>query len=115
MDFYERLKSYKETNGLSNEDLGKHIGLTADAFRMAMKRERLSDLQKQVLEPLFTNVLGENHPIQKQLDEVSRFLSQYTELALQDARIKKIIDKEVAKRLFEVASSKEALEKFLNS
>ncbi len=115
MDFYQQLKSYKETSGLSNKELGGHIKMSGDAFRMAVKRESLSELEKQTLEPLFIDRLGEDHPVQKQLDEVSRFLSQYTELALQDSRIKKIIDKEVAKRLFEVASSKEALEKFLNS
>lgn len=115
MGFYQKLKSYKETSGLSYDELGEPIGMKGNALRMAINRESLSDLQKKTLEPFFVNKLDDNHPVKKQLDEVYRFLSQYTELALQDPRIKKIIDREVAKRLFDVASSKEALEKFLNS
>ncbi len=115
MDFYELLKLYKEKNGLSYGDIGSHIDMKADAFRMAVNRKSLSDLQKQALEPLFVNELDDNHPVKRQLKEVSNFLSKYKELAFKDPKISKILDKEVARRLSEVVSNKEALEKFLNS
>ncbi|TSE05391.1 hypothetical protein [Aquimarina algiphila] len=117
MDFYELLKLYKKDNSLSYGDIGSHINMSADAFRMAVTRKSLSNLQKQALEPLFIDELDDNHSVKRQLQEFSNFLSKpkYRELAFKDPKISKILDKEVARRLAEVVSSKEALEKFLNS
>jgi hypothetical protein len=53
MGFYEELKKYKERNGLNNRDLGEIIGKSPDAFRIAVKRESLTALEKDVLEKLF--------------------------------------------------------------
>ncbi len=115
MDFYEQLKSYKEAKGLSNEEMGKYVFLSSDAFRMAVKRETLNELQKQALEPLFVENLSDDHIIHQQLKITSRFFAQYTDLALKDSTINKVISKEMAKRLYNIISNKEALEKFLNS
>lgn len=117
MDFYELLKSYKKKNNLSYGDIGIHIDMTADAFRMAVNRKSLGELQKKALEPLFLDSLDDDHMVQRQLKEFSTFLSKpvYRELAFKDPKISKILDKEVARRLADVVSNKEALEKFLKN
>lgn len=44
-DFYDRVLQIKKMHRLNNQQLGDVIGLSGDAFRMALKRESFSALQ----------------------------------------------------------------------
>lgn len=52
-NFYDKLFLEKKKRKLTNADLGKAIGKNADAFRMALSRKKLSDLEKEKLSNLF--------------------------------------------------------------
>lgn len=45
MDFYDKIPSLKKDKKLNNNDLGKLIGMKGDAFRKAIGRKSLSELE----------------------------------------------------------------------
>ncbi|WP_150452048.1 hypothetical protein [Arenibacter lacus] len=53
MDFYDAILLYKIKNKSPYRALGKPIGLSADAIRMALVRQSLSQLQKKELSKAF--------------------------------------------------------------
>jgi hypothetical protein len=53
MDFYKLLALHKTTKKLSNKDLGSIIGMEGEAFRMAVNRKSLSNLQIKEIEKMF--------------------------------------------------------------
>jgi len=53
MNFYDQLQSIKKDKKLTNANIGGIIGMSADAFRMAIKRESLSELEKNEIEKYF--------------------------------------------------------------
>jgi hypothetical protein len=53
MNFYDKLLNIKKEKKLTNTDIGAIIGMSGDAFRMASKRESLSDLQMKEIEKYF--------------------------------------------------------------
>lgn len=52
-DIYEQIILQKNSRKLSNNDLGKVIGKTGDAFRMSLKRKSLNQLEIEKLEQYF--------------------------------------------------------------
>lgn len=52
-EFYQRLQGFKTAQGLNNEQLGSLINKSGDAFRMAIKRESLTELEMKELEKYF--------------------------------------------------------------
>lgn len=50
MEFYSKIDGNKKAYKLNNSTLGAIIGLTADGFRMAVKRQSLSDLEIREIE-----------------------------------------------------------------
>lgn len=55
MNFYDNLSGIKKERKLTNADIGNIIGMSGDAFRMAVKRESLSDLEIKEIEKFFTS------------------------------------------------------------
>lgn len=53
MDFYEKLTIEKAIKKLSNKDLGALIDMKSEAFRMAVNRKSLSNLQIKEIEKFF--------------------------------------------------------------
>lgn len=67
-DIYERIILEKSRRKLSNTRLGKVVGKSGDAFRMALKRKSLSDLEVKELEKFFDyeqNVVALEHSIKE--------------------------------------------------
>ncbi len=58
-DFYEKLKTYKESNGLTFNELGKIISVSGDTFRMAMNRQTFSELRKKKILSAINNEQNE--------------------------------------------------------
>ncbi len=56
MAFYLEIDNYKKTYKLNNTILGDVVGLNADAFRMAVNRKSLSELQIRELEKYFSTL-----------------------------------------------------------
>lgn len=52
-NFYEKLAAFKKDKDLSYRELGSFINKTSDAFRVAVKRESLSELEKEKISELF--------------------------------------------------------------
>lgn len=50
MDFYDKLEEFKEENGLSYRELGEIINVSADTFRMGMKRRSFNKPKVRMLE-----------------------------------------------------------------
>lgn len=65
MDFYDKIPNIKKTYKLNNSELGAHLGMTGDAFRMAAKRKSFSNLEIQALENLFDSYVSQNENEQK--------------------------------------------------
>lgn len=53
VDFYKRLVTEKAQRNLNYRDLGAVIGKSQDAFRVAVKRKSLTDLEKKAIEKFF--------------------------------------------------------------
>lgn len=49
IDFYDKLKKYKEDNNLTYSELGELISIGGDTFRMAMNRKSFSEMRKERL------------------------------------------------------------------
>jgi hypothetical protein len=56
MDFYELIEKNKKELSLTNKELGDIIGKKGDAFRMALNRRSLSELEKSALEKYFATL-----------------------------------------------------------
>jgi hypothetical protein len=54
-DFYTKITEFKRSKGVTNEQLGSVIGKKEPAFRIALKRQSLSDLEIEKLEHYFDN------------------------------------------------------------
>tara|TARA_Y100000296_G_C5113890_1_gene226652 strand:+ start:129 stop:878 length:750 start_codon:yes stop_codon:yes gene_type:complete len=54
MDIYERIEAYKKEYRFSHKHMGALIGKSADAFRMAVKRKSLGELEIEKLEKIFS-------------------------------------------------------------
>lgn len=52
-DFYKKLAEFKKDKGLKNKELGRFIDKSPDAFRVAVKRKSLSELEKEKISDLF--------------------------------------------------------------
>ncbi|UZO81484.1 hypothetical protein NBT05_03180 [Aquimarina sp. ERC-38] len=121
MDFYEKIIQIKKDNNLTYSDLGEPINLKGSALRMALKRKSLSDLQKRELNTKFTisnntlDNLNDIESFQIKLKEFSDFFVKYESQVLLDPNIRNIIEKKVAKRLFEITRDKDSLKEFLDT
>ncbi len=85
IDFYEKLKKYKELNSLTYSDLGKLISVSGDTFRMAVTRKTLSDIRKEKLLSIIEGEQNEHSNIERitfdkdgvriDIDEIISFLT----------------------------------------
>ncbi len=122
MDFYAELKKIKDANNYTFAQLGIPIGLKEAAMRMAVSRQSLSDLQKREIASIFkldyerksNNTVGDID-IEEKVKEFSDFFVKYESRCMEDPNIKNIVEKRVAKKLFEVSQNSETLREFLNS
>lgn len=68
--FYKKLASWKSSKGLNNTELGRIIGKSEPAFRMAVKRESLTDLEKEKLENYFENSSKDRNDTEKRFEDI---------------------------------------------
>ncbi|WP_062056062.1 hypothetical protein [Aquimarina longa] len=121
MDFYKELSKVKKEKNYTYSILGKAINMKGATFKQAFYRESLNDLQKRELSIVFKlgnseDLLNLNEKeINAKIKKFSDFFVEYENRVLQDAVINNIIEKRVAKRLFEITRNEEELKKFLNS
>ncbi|MEJ1221746.1 hypothetical protein [Sediminicola sp. 1XM1-17] len=71
--FYDRLRIYKAQNKVGYKDMGEVLDMTDATIRMALKRESLSELQKNRLQEVFNLKPSYNN---------SSTLSQFTPLEI---------------------------------
>ena len=90
-DFYTKITEFKRSKGVTNEQLGSIIGKKEPAFRIALKRKSLSDLEIEKLEHYFDNteikkddhledknkiiaLLEENKSLSKKIDNLTEVI-----------------------------------------
>lgn len=80
MDFYDNITALKKEKKLTNADLGAIIGMSGDAFRMASKRQSLSELEKNEIEKYFASKPNKLKKIDVELsntdDEIEVFINK---------------------------------------
>jgi len=80
MDFYSNIQRIKKDKKLTNADFGAIIGMSSDAFRMAVKRESLSELEKKEIENYFASAPNKPKKIEVELsntdDEIEIFVNK---------------------------------------
>jgi len=58
-DIYSKIENFKEDNNLTYKDLGELISVSADTFRMSIKRKKLSKLRIERLEKIINGEQNE--------------------------------------------------------
>lgn len=76
MEFYEEIARQKKANKLNNSQLGNVIGISADAFRMALTRGSLTDLQIKELRNYFEDIVKSEQKANKENDLIKAVSEQ---------------------------------------
>ncbi|TDO67719.1 hypothetical protein EV143_1303 [Flavobacterium chryseum] len=80
MDFYDNILAIKKERKLTNADIGAVINMSGDAFRMANKRQSLSELEKNEIEKFFASKPNKLQKIEVELsntdDEIEIFTNK---------------------------------------
>lgn len=92
-NIYELIEQVKAEKSLSNGALGKWIGKSADAFRMALKRKSLTDLEIAEIQKKISDIRTQGGFVQKtsvdteiildRIDSLSRLVSENSNKLMQ--------------------------------
>ena len=72
-DIYSKIENFKEDNNLTYKDLGELISVSADTFRMSVKRKKLSKLRIERLENIINGEQNEKILIYEKENKVPYF------------------------------------------
>lgn len=121
---HDWIESKRLINRVSYKKMGEAIGYTDTGFKKAIKNKRLSithleeiinkfDLRTEYLKYFDSNSVNEPTPEHNNLNELALMVVENEDDLMQVKIFSNLIEKRVAKRLVEIASSKDKLLEFL--